>query len=79
MDKETIINEIKAIITDVTEIPEEEIYVDRAMMEDLDMSSLEILSIVAELERKFKVRIPEKTLREFITINDIAEFIRNHV
>lgn len=79
MDKETIINEIKAIITDVTEIPEEEIYVDRAMMEDLDMSSLEILSIVAELERKFKVRIPEKTLREFITINDIAEFIRNHM
>lgn len=79
MDRDRIIDEIKTIITDVTDIPGEEIYVDRAMMEDLDMSSLEILSIVAELERKFKVRIPEKTLREFITINDIAEFIRNHM
>ena len=44
-------------------------------MDDLDLSAMEILTIVAELEETFGLRIPEKELRNFVTISDLADYL----
>lgn len=75
MKKEQIIQEIKTIIEDIADIPQEEIDASSAMMDEMDLSSLEVMAIVAEMEKKYKIRIPEKALRSFISLEDIAEYI----
>ena len=44
-------------------------------MDDLDLSSMEILTVVADLEETFGLRIPEKELRNFVTIGDLADYL----
>ena len=45
------------------------------MMDDLDLSSMEILTVGADLEETFGLRIPEKELRNFVTIGDLADYL----
>ena len=40
---------------------------------------MEILTVVADLEETFGLRIPEKELRNFVTISDLADYLVAHV
>ena len=73
--KESRIEIIKQIIEEVTGISGQEIGPDSAFLDDLELSSLEIMSIVGEIERKFSVKISEKELMNIRTVNELAEVI----
>ena len=66
---------IASIIEEVTDIPKEDISADSKIIDDLDISSLELMSITSEIARKFSVKIPEKAILDFETIGDIIEFL----
>ena len=76
MERAEIMSQILAILEDVAEIAPEE---NSVLMDDLDLSSMEILTIVADLEETFGLRIPEKELRNFVTISDLADYLAAHV
>ena len=40
---------------------------------------MEILTIVADVEEAFGLRIPEKDLRSFVTISDLADYLVERV
>ena len=73
---ENKIEEIIKIIEDVTGIPADKINEDSAFLDDLDLSSLEVLSIVADIEKKFSVKISEQELVSIRTVKELAEVIR---
>lgn len=79
MERAEIIAQILAILEDVAEISPEDVNEDSVLMDDLDLSSMEILTIVADLEEAFGLRIPEKELRSFVTISDLADYLSEHV
>lgn len=79
MNRTEIIEQIKAILEDVAELPREEVNEDSVLMDDLDLSSMEILTIVADVEEAFGLRIPEKDLRSFVTISDLADYLVERV
>lgn len=79
MERVEIIAQILAILEDVAEISPEDVSEDSVLMDDLDLSSMEILTIVADLEEAFGLRIPEKELRSFVTISDLADYLSEHV
>lgn len=79
MERAEIISQIMAILEDVAEIAPEDVNEDSNLMEDLDLSSMEILTIVADLEETFGLRIPEKELRSFVTINDLTDYLEANV
>lgn len=79
MEREEIIAQILAILEDVAEISPDDVHEDSVLMDDLDLSSMEILTIVADLEEAFGLRIPEKELRSFVTISDLADYLSDHV
>ena len=79
MERAEIIAQILAILEDVAEISPEDVSEDSVLMDDLDLSSMEILTIVAALEEAFGLRIPEKELRSFVTISDLADYLSEHV
>ncbi|MBU3819247.1 MAG: acyl carrier protein [Candidatus Faecalibacterium intestinavium] len=75
MQRSEILDQIKTILEDVAEISPEEVTEDSVLMDDLDLSSMEILTIVADLEESFGIRIPEKELRGFVTVGDLADYL----
>ena len=72
MERAEIMSQILAILEDVAEISPEDVNENSVMMDDLDLSSMEILTVVAET---FGLRIPEKELRNFVTIGDLADYL----
>ena len=81
MNRSEIIAQIVGILEDVAEISPDEVREreDSVLMDDLDLSSMEILTIVADLEETFGIRIPEKELRSFVTISDLADYLSARV
>ena len=79
MERAEIISQILAILEDVAEVSPEDVSESSVLMDDLDLSSMEILTIVADLEETFGLRIPEKELRNFVTISDLADYLVAHV
>ena len=74
MERSEIVSQILAILEDVAEISPEDVTEDSVLMDDL-----EILTVVADLEETFGLRIPEKELRNFVTISDLADYLAAHV
>ena len=75
MERAEIISQILAILEDVAEVSPEDVNENSVLMDDLDLSSMEILTIVADLEETFGLRIPEKELRNFVTIRDLVDYL----
>lgn len=76
MDRQEITQKIKAIIEETTDIPQADMEEDSVLMDDLELSSLEIMTMIADVETCFRIKIPESALRNFITIGDIADFVQ---
>ena len=68
MERAEIISQILAILEDVAEVSPEDVNENSVLMDDLDLSSMEILTIVG-------LRIPEKELRNFVTIGDLVDYL----
>ena len=79
MERSEIVSQILAILEDVAEISPEDVTEDSVLMDDLDLSSMEILTVVADLEETFGLRIPDMELRNFVTISDLADYLVAHV
>ena len=79
MERTEIVSQILAILEDVAEISPEDVNENSVLMDDLDLSSMEILTVVADLEETFGLRIPEKELRNFVTISDLADYQALHL
>ena len=75
MERAEIISQITAILEDVAEVSPEDV----TESSDLDLSSMEILTIVADLEETFGLRIPEKELRNFVTMGDLVDYLAANV
>ena len=75
MERTEIVSQILAILEDVAEISPEDVNENSVLM---DLSSMEILTVVADLEETFGLRIPEKELRNFVTVSDLADYLAAH-
>lgn len=54
---------------------EEEITADSELIEDLGISSMDVLFLISSLEEEFKIKVPEKEIRKIVTVGDVAEII----
>lgn len=75
MEWDNIMQQILDVLEDVAEIAPEDVSEESVLMDDLDLSSMEILTIISNLEDTFGLRIPEKELRNFVTVGDLANYL----
>lgn len=59
---ENLETELRDIIARITEIEPERITLDAKFVEDLGMDSMMALEILAAIEKKYKIKIPESKL-----------------
>ena len=61
--------EVFALIAD----NDDDITSESDLIEDLGVSSMDILAMICNLEEEFKVKVPEKMIRCLTTIGDVAD------
>ncbi len=79
MSVENLEKDITAIVAEVTELDEKEIWEkrDADFFKDLEIDSLLALEILALIEKKFKVQIPEEKLVDITSLNATIEMTRS--
>lgn len=71
--------EVIKIIASVAEVPEESINLNTNLIADLDLESLDLVTLVSEIENKYELEIPDKEIKKNQTVEDIVNFLSSHV
>jgi len=74
---EQLTREIVEIVAEVAEVDPGEISVE-ATLESLDIDSLDGLRIVAAVEKKYGIVVPESEIGKIRTMPDIIELVGRH-
>ena len=67
------------IIAEVAEVPEESINLKTNLIADLDLESLDLVTLISEIETKYQLEIPDKEIKKIQTVEDIVNFLSSHV
>ncbi|MCP5005946.1 MAG: acyl carrier protein [Planctomycetes bacterium] len=73
--------EVTSIVAEVTELEESEIWEkrDADFFKDLEIDSLLALEILALIEKKFKIEIPEEKLVDITSLNATIEMTKSTI
>lgn len=75
MNKEEIKSKIKEIIVDKIGVEAEQITDDANFETDLGMDSLDRVELMMEVEKEFKITIPDDEAEKASTLNDCVEIV----
>ena len=73
MDEQQLENELRGIIAAVIEREPEAVLPDAKFYEDLGVDSMMALEILAAIEKKYKIAIPEEKLAELLTLRQTMQ------
>jgi len=71
--------EVKELIAEIIEMEPNEINPDAHLVEDLGMDSMMALEILAAMEKKYKIKLPEEDLPKITTVNRAIEVAKKYV
>lgn len=54
-----------------------EINENTVLVSDLDLDSFDLVQLVCDIEDEFDIRIPDKALKNFITVGDVVKYIES--
>jgi len=69
------LEEIRQLVSDITEVPVEKLTPDADFFKDLNIDSLKAIEIVAAFEKRYKIVIPEADIPNIRTIKNIADYL----
>lgn len=71
--------EIIKIIAGISEVPEKSINENTNLLADLDLESLDLVTLISEIETKYELEIPDKEIKKIQTVGDIINYLSSHV
>jgi acyl carrier protein len=66
------------ILAEVAEKDKTEITRETKLVEDLELESLDIVTLVAKIEEEFKIDIPDEEIQNLLTVGDAIKFIEKN-
>lgn len=66
---------LKEIMLEYVDVPEESITPETRFLADLAMNSLDIMTMVGELEDEFDIEIPTEDLNDIFTVQDLMDYL----
>ena len=67
--------DIKKLISNQFGIPEENIEEDSLLDEDLSITDLDLEDLIAQIQNKYEVEIPQEIVSSFKKISDIVSYL----
>lgn len=74
-----IFDEIKEILTEQLDINADDIQMESSLAEDLGADSLDAIDIVMTIEDQYSIEVPDETIEDMKTVEDIVSFIEANV
>ncbi len=71
--------EIRALVAEVLEVEAEEIDPKAAFVKDLGMDSMMALEILAGIEKKCRIVIPEEMLPKFTNLEETVKIVKSRL
>ena len=71
-------DKVVSIIAETTGMAKEDIKESSNLLTDLQLESLDIVTLVAELEKAVGKEIPDKDIKEFQTVQDIIDYLEKN-
>ena len=69
-------DEIRSLVAEVIEVEPSKIGLETNLVKDLGIDSMMVLEILAAIEKKYKIRIPETYLPKMATLADATALAR---
>ena len=73
MSAQELKENLRRIISEVSEIDE---VPDEKDFRELGIDSMMAIEIVADVERQFKIKVPESELEKIVNLNSVVELVR---
>jgi acyl carrier protein len=70
--------EIRKLISEIVEIPEDKITLDVDLFKDLGVDSLKAIEIVSAFEKKYRIIIPEQDIPKIRTLKQIVDYTQTN-
>jgi acyl carrier protein len=79
MEFDSIAQTVTGVVAEIAELGEDEIWQkrDADLFEELGLDSLLALEIVASLERKYRIQVPEERIVEVRTLAEAIRLVRD--
>lgn len=74
-----MIERVIDILTEFTDLDKEKITENSGLVTDLGLNSLDVINVVVAFEDEFDIEIPDNKIKEFVTVEDIVEYIENNI
>ena len=68
-----VLERVIAVLSTISEA--EAITEDSEIIEDLGISSMDVLFLISSMEAEFKCKISEKDMRNVVTVEDVAQIV----
>lgn len=72
-------NELRGLIAEIIEKPPEAITLEAKFYEDLEVDSMMALEILAAIEKKYRIAIPEEKLTQLVTLKDTVAVAKEYL
>ena len=79
MQKNTVLNELKEIVYDYLGDDSIEIREDSILTDDLGLTSLDLISIVGDVENSFAIAVDDADINSIETVSDVAEYVLSKI
>ncbi len=79
MNSEEIFDKVKSIIVEQLGVAETAVTTEASFIDDLGADSLDIVELIMALEEEFDMEIPDADAEKIVTVNDVVEYIKEHV
>ncbi|MBP3878698.1 MAG: acyl carrier protein [Lachnospiraceae bacterium] len=70
-----MLQEIIDVLAQYTDVPAEEINESSDLIEDLELNSFDVITIVSDFEDQYGIQIPDDQIMEFHTVADIEAYL----
>ncbi|HLF18574.1 MAG TPA: acyl carrier protein [Candidatus Omnitrophota bacterium] len=70
-------NDIRELVAEILEMEPEQITPEAHFVKDLGMDSMMALEILASVEKKYKIMIPEEALPKFVNLKTTANIVED--
>ncbi len=72
-------DKVRDIILEYVDIPKEEIKPETKFLADMAMNSLDIMTMVGQMEDEFDVTIETEDLNDIFTVQDLVDYLNERV
>lgn len=71
-----MLEKVRNILEEYVDVPKEQITMETNLLNDLGLSSLDVVNMIVTFEDEFEIEIPDRKLSEIMTVGDVVKLLQ---